>query len=61
MTLLFIGFLIVSALKDTGALAAGKRADLIVVQGNPLKDLEALRKVSMTIANGTVYDWNTVP
>jgi len=48
-------------LTDTGTLATGKRADLIVVQGNPLKDLEALRKVEITISNGVVYDWSAVP
>ncbi|GAA1899830.1 amidohydrolase family protein [Streptantibioticus ferralitis] len=32
-------------LTDTGTLASGMRADLIVVQGNPLTDLAALRRV----------------
>ncbi|MFA5077981.1 MAG: amidohydrolase family protein [Dehalococcoidia bacterium] len=48
-------------LKDTGTLAAGKRADIIIVDGNPLKDLEAMRKVSITVVNGVVYDWSAVP
>jgi imidazolonepropionase-like amidohydrolase len=48
-------------LKDIGTLAAGKRADIIVIDGNPLKDLEALRNVMITIANGVVYDWSVVP
>jgi imidazolonepropionase-like amidohydrolase len=48
-------------LKDTGTLAVGKRADLIVVKGNPLKDLEVLRNVLMTICNGVVYDWSAIP
>ncbi len=48
-------------LKDTGTLAAGKRADVIIVDGNPLKDLESMRRVSYTIANGVVYDWSSVP
>jgi len=48
-------------LKDTGTLAAGKRADIIIVDGNPLKDLECLRRVAMTIANGIVYDWSALP
>jgi imidazolonepropionase-like amidohydrolase len=48
-------------LKDTGILAAGKRADIIIVDGNPLRDLEALRSVSFTIANGVAYDWSAVP
>ena len=48
-------------LKDTGALEAGKRADLIVISGDPLKDLETLRNVSITVANGVLYDWSVVP
>ncbi len=48
-------------LKDTGTLEVGKRADIIVVDGNPLKDLESLRRIAMTIANGIVYDWSAVP
>ncbi|MEV6315411.1 amidohydrolase family protein [Streptomyces sp. NPDC051776] len=32
-------------LTDTGRLAAGKRADLLVVDGNPLTDLDALRRI----------------
>ena len=47
-------------IKDTGMVVPGRRADLIVVQGNPLQDLEVLRKVSMTICNGIVYDWSTM-
>ncbi len=48
-------------LKDTGTLAAGKRADINIVDGNPLKDLESMRRVSFTIANGVAYDWSVVP
>jgi imidazolonepropionase-like amidohydrolase len=46
-----------AGLKDTGLIAEGKRADLIVVEGNPLQNLEVLRNISMTICNGTLYDW----
>ncbi|MFA5077988.1 MAG: amidohydrolase family protein [Dehalococcoidia bacterium] len=48
-------------LKDAGTLAPGKRADVIIVDGNPLKDLESMRRVSFTIANGMAYDWSAVP
>jgi imidazolonepropionase-like amidohydrolase len=48
-------------LKDTGTLAAGKRADIVIVDGNPLRDLESVRRVSFTIANGVAYDWSAVP
>ncbi len=35
-----------------GTLAAGKAADVIVVDGNPLEDLEALARVRMTFVGG---------
>ena len=38
--------------KETGSIEPGKCADLIVVKGDPLKDLTALRKVSMVMARG---------
>ena len=43
---------------------AGKRADLILVEGDPLADIRALRRVSRVIANGRVLDpaplWRSV-
>ncbi|MFA5400864.1 MAG: hypothetical protein WC169_01330 [Dehalococcoidia bacterium] len=32
-----------------------------IVDGNLLRDLEAMRKVAFTIANGIVYDWSAAP
>jgi imidazolonepropionase-like amidohydrolase len=50
--------------KDTGTIEAGKRADLILVPGNPLENISDLRKVSSVIANGRMYDtaklWESV-
>lgn len=37
---------------DLGTLEPGKIADLIVVDGNPLEDLEALRNVQLVVHNG---------
>ncbi|KOU33390.1 amidohydrolase family protein [Streptomyces sp. WM6368] len=37
---------------DTGRLAAGFRADLLVVDGDPLTDLAALRAVRLVVAGG---------
>jgi imidazolonepropionase-like amidohydrolase len=38
--------------KKLGTLEAGKEADLIVVNGNPLADLDALNQVQMTVIAG---------
>jgi imidazolonepropionase-like amidohydrolase len=37
---------------DTGLLRPGYRADLLVVDGNPLDDLQALRAVRLAMADG---------
>jgi imidazolonepropionase-like amidohydrolase len=50
--------------RDSGTVEPGKRADLILVEGDPLVDIGALRHVSRVIANGRVYDpaklWHSV-
>lgn len=40
----------------TGSIEAGKSADMIVVEKNPIDDLEALRNVQMVIFRGKLYD-----
>ena len=40
--------------EETGSIEAGKAADLIVVDRNPLDDLEALRDVRMVMARGVL-------
>jgi imidazolonepropionase-like amidohydrolase len=40
-------------LADRGVLVPGRRADLIVVEGDPLKDLACLRKIRAVIKAGT--------
>jgi imidazolonepropionase-like amidohydrolase len=42
----------VCSLPDHGTLEAGKTADVLVVDGNPLEDLDALKRVLMVIHNG---------
>jgi imidazolonepropionase-like amidohydrolase len=42
----------VCSLPDHGTLEAGKVADVLVVDGNPLEDLDALSRVYMVIHNG---------
>jgi imidazolonepropionase-like amidohydrolase len=41
---------------EVGTIAPGKRADLILVDGNPLERFADLRRVRSVIANGRVYD-----
>ena len=50
--------------RETGTIEKGKRADLILVDGNPLENIRDLRKVFRVIVNGRVYDpaalWESV-
>ena len=50
--------------QDSGTVEAGKRADLIVVDGDPLKDIRVLRRVTHVVTNGRMYDpaalWRSV-
>ena len=50
--------------KEVGTVEPGKRADLILVNGNPLDDFAALRKVTRVITQGNMYDsaalWRSV-
>ena len=39
-----------------GTVEPGKLADLIVTEGNPLEDLQALRNVSMVVTGGRIID-----
>ena len=49
---------------ETGTIAAGKRADLLVVDGNPLERFSDLRRVSLVVAAGRRYEpaalWQSV-
>jgi imidazolonepropionase-like amidohydrolase len=42
--------------KDTGSIEPGKRADLILLDSDPLENIKNLRRVSKVIANGRMYD-----
>jgi imidazolonepropionase-like amidohydrolase len=41
--------------KDSGTVEPGKRADVILVDGNPLENISDIRKVSMVFAGGKMY------
>ncbi|MFC6981643.1 amidohydrolase family protein [Microbulbifer taiwanensis] len=45
---------------DIGSIEAGKLADLIVVDGNPLENLRLSENVSYTVINGRVFEAETM-
>jgi imidazolonepropionase-like amidohydrolase len=42
--------------KDTGSIEPGKRADLLLLDGNPLQDIKNLRKATKVITDGRMFD-----
>ena len=40
---------------DAGSIEAGKLADLVIVDGNPLTDIAVTTRVKQVMANGRVY------
>jgi len=46
--------------RDLGQIAKGKLADIILIAGDPLKDIRATERVRYTIANGVVYAAETM-
>lgn len=50
----------IGAGKDIGSLKEGKLADLIVLEKNPLDDIRNTESVIYTMANGRLYDTNTM-
>ncbi|HTD92399.1 MAG TPA: amidohydrolase family protein, partial [Chitinophagaceae bacterium] len=42
--------------KQTGSIAEGKQADLVIINGNPLENIRNIRNVVATIRNGSLYD-----
>jgi imidazolonepropionase-like amidohydrolase len=41
--------------KELGTIETGKRADLILINGDPLQDVHNTRNVEYVITNGTMY------
>jgi hypothetical protein len=41
---------------ETGSLEAGKLADIVIIDGNPLEDIYRSEYVSHTVINGRLYD-----
>jgi imidazolonepropionase-like amidohydrolase len=42
--------------KDRGVIAAGKLADMILIDGDPTKDMRDLGKITQVIKAGNIYD-----
>ena len=45
-----------NAESDLGTIEVGKLADLVIVEGNPLKDIRNAKKTRVVIKNGEVYE-----
>jgi imidazolonepropionase-like amidohydrolase len=41
--------------RESGSLAAGKRADLVILDGNPLHDISQVRRVHAVVAAGRMF------
>jgi imidazolonepropionase-like amidohydrolase len=46
--------------KELGSIENGKLADIVVVKGDPLTDVNAARNVTTVIKNGEVYEMKTL-
>jgi imidazolonepropionase-like amidohydrolase len=50
--------------KELGTVEAGKRADIIILDGNPLESIHNIRRVELVITNGVMYNcaelWRSV-
>jgi imidazolonepropionase-like amidohydrolase len=46
--------------KDLGSLEAGKRADLVVVDGNPVADIRDSDNTALVMVNGRLFDASTM-
>lgn len=42
--------------KEPGSIAAGKRADFMLVEGNPVEHISDIRRCRIVMKNGTLYN-----
>jgi imidazolonepropionase-like amidohydrolase len=48
-------------LPESGTIEAGKRADLLVLDADPLADIHNIRKISVLMKDGRIVDRTTLP
>ena len=41
---------------EVGTIASGKRADILIVAGNPLDDISNIRKTELVVSQGRLFD-----
>jgi imidazolonepropionase-like amidohydrolase len=46
--------------KDLGSIEAGKLADLLVLDGNPIEDIRVTDDIAYVIQNGRIYEGGTL-
>jgi cytosine/adenosine deaminase-related metal-dependent hydrolase len=46
--------------KDIGSLEAGKLADMVIINGDVLKDIRQSDQIAQVMINGRLYDVNTM-
>lgn len=46
---------VTQTLPETGSITPGKRADLVLVEGNPLENISAMRNVALVLKEGVAY------
>jgi len=42
--------------RESGSIAVGKQADLVLLDGDPTQDIAAVRKARSVVCRGVVYD-----